>query len=104
MKFLALMTLACLSACSWLGARKSPPPPVPTQIVVTAAPAGALVYIDGVQAGPAGTHNNQTQVLDVTPGNHKVEIRVNDKAVYREETSVGAGERRVVVVESGFSQ
>lgn len=104
MRVLVLITLACLSACSWFSSRKHPKPPDPTQIIVTGAPAGSLVFVDGVQSGQAVAHNDQTQVLEVAAGTHKVEIRMNDKIVYREDTYVRPGEHGVVIVASGFEK
>lgn len=95
--------LACLCGCSWFGARK-PAAREPTEIVITGAPLGSLVFIDGLQAGPSVSHNDQSEILDVSPGAHKVEIQVNGAIVYREDTSVGSGERRVVTVLSGLSR
>ncbi len=102
MRILVLVALAWLSGCSWLGLRKAPPPPPPTQIIVTGCPAGSVVLVDDVQVGLAAAQNNQTQVLNVTTGAHTVAIQLNGKIVYREQTAVGAGERRVVLVKSGF--
>lgn len=76
----------------------------PTEIIVTGAPAGSLVFLDGMQTGQAAAHNDQSQVLNVAPGVHKVEIHVGDTVVYREDTYVGPGEHRVVIVLSGSSR
>jgi hypothetical protein len=62
------------------------------------------VFVDGVQIGPAVAHNDQSEILSVAPGAHKVEIRVNDAIAYREDTYVDAGDRRVVSVLSGLSR
>ena len=78
--------------------------PDPTEIIVTGAPGGSIILVDGVQTGqetPAGDH---PQVLTVAAGAHKVEIRMDDKIVYREETYVGLGEHRVVTVLSGLTR
>ena len=99
-----LIALACLSACSWFGSRKPPPPPDPTEIAVTGAPMGSVVFVDGSQSGQAATHNDYSQVLNVAPGAHDVEIHMGDTVVYREHTYVGRGERRVVIVLSGSSR
>ncbi len=96
-----LTIVACLSACAWFGSRKPPPVPNPTQIVVTGAPEGSSVLIDGEQTEQAVLHNQHSQVLNVAAGTHKVEIRMGDRIVYREDTFVGAGERTVVIVKSG---
>ncbi len=104
MRVLVLATLACLSACSWFGSRKPHPVPDPTVIIVTGAPVGSLVFVDGAQIGQAAANNDQSQVLDVAAGTHTVEIHMGDRVVYREDTYVGRGERRVVIVKSGSSR
>ena len=103
MRIFVLMTLACLSACSWFTARKPQPLPNPTEIIVTGAPVGSLVLIDNVQIGQATANNDRSRVLEVTAGPHKVEIRMGGRVVYREDTYVGIGERTVVIVKSGSS-
>jgi hypothetical protein len=95
--------MACLSACSWFGSRKAHVPD-PTEIIVTGAPVGSIVFVDGAQAGQPNARNDHPQVLQVTAGAHKVEIHVGDKVVYREDTYVGASEHRTVRVLSGLSQ
>ena len=102
MRVFVLVTLACLSACSWFGSRKVVLPD-PTQIIVTGAPAGSLVFVDGLPAGQATALNDHPQVLNVEAGAHKVEIHMGDAVVYREDTYVGAGEHRMVRVLSGFA-
>jgi hypothetical protein len=103
LRFFVLLTLACLSACSWFGSRKSQLPD-PTEIIVTGAPVGSLVFVDGLQTGQPTAANDHPQILIVAAGTHKVEIHVGDNIVYREETYVAAGERRIVMVLSGLSR
>ena len=102
-RFFVLMLLACLSACGWFGWRK-PTQTEPTEIIVTGAPVGSFVFVDGVQAGHVAAHNDDSQILDVAAGNHKVEVHLGDKIVYREDTYVGRGEHRAVMVLSGSSR
>jgi hypothetical protein len=78
--------------------------PDPTEIIVTGAPAGSIVFVDGVQAGPPTALNDHPQVLNVAAGAHKVEIRAGDAVVYREDTYVGIGEHRIVRVLSGLNR
>ena len=104
MRVLLLIALACLSACSWLSSRRSPPSAEPAEIIITGAPVGSRVFVDGVQAGEVVTRNDQSEILSVTPGAHKVEIHVNDTIAYREDTYVDRGDRRVVSVLSGLSR
>jgi hypothetical protein len=103
LRILVVVMLACLSACSWFTSRRSQQSN-PTEIVVTGAPAGSMVYVDGVQAGQAAAVNDRPHVLDVAAGSHKVEIHVGEAIVYREDTYVGSGEHRVVRVLSGSNR
>jgi hypothetical protein len=98
-----LMAMACLSGCFWHGSRKPPPLPDPPQIIVTGAPAGSTVLVDGVQIGQATSSSRQPQTFEVAAGAHKVEIQSGGHVVYREDTYVRSGERSVVVVKSGSS-
>jgi hypothetical protein len=103
LKVVVLVILACLSACSWFGSRKAQLPD-PTEIIVTGAPAGSIVFVDGLQTGQETAINDHTQVLKVAAGAHKVEIHVGDAVVYREDTYVALGERRTVRVLSGLNR
>jgi hypothetical protein len=62
------------------------------------------VFIDNVQQGPASQVNGKPQLLYVAAGEHAVEVRVGDTAVYRENLYIHGGERRVVTVLSGTSR
>jgi hypothetical protein len=89
-----------LAGCSWFH-KSTPPPPPPPQLVVTGVPAGAVLFVDGVQAGQTADVNDRTQVLEVSPGAHTLEVKRGDTTAYRESTYVGAGEKRVITVLSG---
>jgi hypothetical protein len=103
LRVFVLVVLACLSACSWFSSRRTHAPD-PTEIVVTGAPAGSVVFIDGLQAAPATALNDRPQILNVTAGAHKVEIHRGDSVVYREDTYVDLGQRSVVRVLSGLNR
>jgi hypothetical protein len=96
-----LIALILLSGCSWF--HRKPPAPDPSELIVTGAPTGAILFVDGAQVGHASQANNRTQVLKVAPGTHLVEVKVADAVTYRENTYVAAGEKRVVTVLSGFA-
>ena len=102
MRVFLLVTLAFLSACSWF--HRKPQVPNPTEIIVTGAPAGSVVFVDGAQAAQALAVNDHPQIVNVTAGAHKVEIHVGDSVVYREDTYVGPGEHRLVRVLSGLNR
>jgi len=78
--------------------------PDPTEIIVTGAPSGSIVFVDGQQTGQLTALNDRTQVLNVAAAAHKVEIHVGDTVVYREDTYVGLGEHRLVRVLSGLNR
>ena len=103
MKIFLLVALACLSACSWFHPRAKPTPE-PPELIVTGAPAGSALFIDGVQNGETATSNDKPRVLNVAAGEHIVEVRMGSTVVYREQTYVGSGERRVIKVLSGSSR
>ena len=94
--------LALLSACSWFG-KKHPAPP-PTLLVVTGAPAGAQLYVDGAASGEVVPRNDHPEELTVTPGEHILEVHVGDAVVYREHLFASAGEHHVVTVLSGLTR
>jgi hypothetical protein len=78
--------------------------PEETELIVTGAPVGSFVFIDGRQTGQVTARNDHPQVLDVAAGAHKVEIHLGDAVVYREDTYVRPGEHHVVLVLSGSSR
>jgi hypothetical protein len=71
---------------------------------VTGAPAGSIVFIDDVQRGHAAEIPDKSQEINVTPGDHKIEVRFGDTVVYREHSFIKSGERVVVTVLSGSNR
>ena len=102
MKKTVVLALLLLSGCGWF--HRKPPPAPPTELIVTGAPAGATLLVDGVQAGHIAEANNRTQILPVTSGNHVLEVKVGDSTTYSEQVYVAPGEKHVVTVLSGFSR
>ena len=100
--FIFATTLACLSGCSWFHPR--PQVPAPPELIVTGVPAGSIVFIDNVQSGQAAELSDKPQVLTVAAGEHILEVRTGSAVVYREQTYVGSGEKRVIKVLSGSSR
>jgi len=98
-----VFALVSLSACSWFGSKKHAVPD-PSEIIVNGAPAGSTVFIDRRQAGPPAVAGDRPQMIRVRAGDHTVEIHVDDKIVYREDTYVGQGETRAVTVLSGLTR
>jgi hypothetical protein len=92
------IVVACLSGCSWF--HHKPKAPDPTELIVTGAPAGSVLFVDGIQTGQP-SEANRPQVLDVSPGTHILEVKTGDTVAYRENTYVAQGDKRVVTVLSG---
>jgi hypothetical protein len=103
LKIFMLLALVCLSACSLFHPRARPVPE-PPELIVTGAPAGSALFIDGVQKSETATSNDKPQVLTVAAGEHIVEVHMGSAVVYREQAYVGSGERRVIKVLSGSSR
>lgn len=73
-------------------------------LIVKGAPAGAVLYVDGLQAGAASQYDGNPRVLAVLEGTHKVEVRVGATSVFSDKIFVGNGETHTVTVVSGASQ
>jgi hypothetical protein len=99
MKAYLVIALLLLSGCSWF--HRKPPVPDPTELIVTGAPGGSILLVDGVQVGQPTDANKHTQVLRVAAGTHVLEVKVGDSVTYRENTYVALGEKRVITVLSG---
>jgi hypothetical protein len=99
LKAFLIILLLCVSGCSWF--HRKPHAPDATELIVSGAPVGSVVFVDGVQAGQAKEVANRPQEVEVTPGTHTLEVRVGDTVAYRENTYVTPGEKRVISVLSG---
>ena len=99
LKALLIVLLVCVSGCSWF--HRKAHVPEPTELIVTGAPVGSIVFVDGVQFGQAKEVLNRPQELQVAPGTHTVEVRMGDTVAYRESTYVAPGDKRVIAVLSG---
>jgi hypothetical protein len=73
-------------------------------LIVNGAPAGSVLYVDGLVVGPAPQFNGKPQVLTVLEGVHQIEIRQGSTVVYTEKAFVSAGETHAVNVTSGTAQ
>jgi len=102
-KLLLCIALMSLSACSWFGSKKHAATD-PSQIIVSGSPIGSVVYIDGMPMGEPADAADRPEIIRVGAGDHKVEIHVGDKIVYREDTYVGRGENRLITVLSGLNR
>jgi hypothetical protein len=103
LKISIILAFAMLAGCSWFH-RKAPPAPEPPQLIVTGAPAGSIVFIDDVQKGLLTELNDKPQIVVVSAGEHKLEVRRDGIVVYREDVYVKGGQKQVVTVLSGSNR
>jgi hypothetical protein len=105
LKIRYLIPLLFLTGCSWWNGKhffhKQPVPPEPTQLVVTGAPVNAVLLIDGAVAGSMSNTPGKPLLLEVAPGMHVIEVKVNDNITYRENTYVAPSEQHLINVLSG---
>lgn len=73
-------------------------------LIVKGAPAGSVLYVDGLVMGPAAQFDGKPKVLAVLEGVHHVEIRQGATVVYSEKTFASSGETHTVTVVGGSSQ
>src|ERR1700727_2639320 len=68
LKTLLIILLLCVSGCSLF--HRKPHLPEPSELIVTGAPVGSVVFVDGVQAAQPKEVANRPQEVEVTPGTH----------------------------------
>ncbi len=65
-------------------------------IVVKGAPAGTVLYVDGLAMGAAQQYDGNPNVLVVLEGVHQVEIHQGSTVIYHDKVYVGSGETRAL--------
>jgi len=94
-----LLLTACALPQTTVRSGSSPP-----GLVVKGAPAGSILFVDGLQVGPAAQYDGNPKVLTVLEGVHTVEIRVGSNVVYSEKSLATSGETHTVTVIAGTGQ
>lgn len=102
MKVSPIVLVALLTGCSWF--HRAPVAPPPSQFIVAGAPVGSQLFVDGVQVGQPKEAGPQSQIVQVTPGTHIVEVEFDGAVVYREDSDIEAGKRRMITVLSGANR
>ena len=97
------MSLALISACSLpqTTVRSGSAQP---GLVVKGAPAGSILFVDGLNVGAANDFDGAPKVLSVLEGVHRVEVRQGSTIVYSEKSFVSSGETHTVTVIGGAAQ
>jgi uncharacterized lipoprotein YajG len=75
----------------------------PPTLMVTGAPSGAVLFVDGLDMGSAAQYDGNIKVLAVLEGTHQVEVRLGSNVVYREKAFVSSGQSHNVAVAAAVS-
>jgi hypothetical protein len=75
----------------------------PPTLMVTGAPSGSVLLVDGLDMGSAPQYDGNPKVLAVLEGTHQVEVRLGSNVVYREKAFVSSGQSHTVAVSGAVS-
>lgn len=95
--------LAALSACA-LPQTTVRTGSVQPSLVVKGAPAGTILYVDGLAMGPAAQFDGNPNVLAVLEGAHQLEIRQGNAVIYHDKAFLRSGETHPITLLPGPSQ
>jgi hypothetical protein len=76
---LAISLLLSLAACAMPSTVVQTPDTRPS-LAIEGAPAGAILFLDGVRVGEANRYDGQPNILRVEPGTHTVTVKGADGA------------------------
>jgi hypothetical protein len=71
---------------------------LPPTLIVTGAPSGSLLFVDGLEMGSAAQYDGNPKVLAVLEGTHQVEVRLGTSVVHRERAFLSSGQSHTVTV------
>lgn len=60
-------------------------------------PEGAVLFVDGLNMGPAGQYDGDPTVLTVEPGTHVVRVIVNNEAIFEQRVFVESSLKTITV-------
>ena len=75
----------------------------PPTLMVTGAPSGSVLVVDGLDMGSAAQYDGNPKVLAVLEGTHQVEVRLGSNVVHREKAFVSSGQSHTVAVSGAAS-
>ena len=74
-------------------------------IAIQGAPKDAILYVDGLNMGPADTYDGKPQVLLLETGKHKVEVKSQNQTLLSEKVFLGSGSTKILsVISPGSAQ
>jgi hypothetical protein len=75
----------------------------PPTLIVKGAPAGSILFVDGLAVGNAAQFDGNPKTLAVLEGTHQVEVHLGSTVVYKEKAFSSGGESHTVTVTQGVS-
>jgi hypothetical protein len=61
------------------------------------APEGAILFVDGLNMGPANEYNGEPKILTVEPGTHTLRITANGSVIYEQRVFVESALKTITV-------
>ncbi len=95
--FIFLVLVATLAACKMPETTVRTGMAAPT-LMVAGAPAGSVLFVDGLDMGSASQYDGNPKVLAVLEGTHQIEVRLGSNVVYKEKAFVSSGQSHTVAV------
>ena len=90
-KLLVSLIALALSACSLPTTKVNAGTARPT-LTVLGAPAGAMLFVDGLQIGVASAYNGQPNTLLIEEGTHRLELRQGGTVLLAQKILASGGE------------
>ena len=87
-----LLVLGCVTPTTVVQASDTRP-----SLIITGAPDGAILLLDGLNMGPAKQFDGRPNYLVVIPGTHKVTILQNDVVIFERAVFVESERKEVFV-------
>jgi len=96
-RVLVLFLLLSMAACAMPSTVVQTPDTRPG-LAIEGAPAGAILFLDGVRVGEANRYDGQPNVLRVEPGTHTVTVKGADGAELLEQKVYVESELKTIKV------
>lgn len=96
-RVLVLFLLLSVAACAMPSTVVQTPDTRPG-LAIEGAPAGAILFLDGVPVGEANRYDGQPNILRVEPGTHTVTVKGADGAELLEQKVFVESERKTIKV------
>ena len=94
---LVIIALAALAGCSYPSSRTDISDERPS-IALSGAPEGSVVFVDGLEMGPATKFDGRNNVLTLEPGNHVIRILLGNDVLLTERIFLSGQATRTLLV------